>query len=139
MIPATYARDGANINPPLMFSDVPERAKSLVLIMEDPDVPREIRPDGMFDHWVVFNIDPSTREVKEGSPPPGVMGANTRGELAYSGPLPPHGEHRYVFKLYALDAELSLPSGAGKAQVQLAMQEHVLATAQLIGRYAAAT
>lgn len=134
-IPAKYTCEGENVSPPLVFSDVPDRAKSLVLIMEDPDVPKELRQDGMWDHWIVFNIDPMTRDVAEASDPPGTLGVNTRGENAYGGPCPPDGEHRYFFKLYALDAELSLPTGAAKAQVEMAMQEHVLASAQLMGRY----
>lgn len=135
MIPAKYSREGENVSPPLEFGDVPERAKSLVLIVEDPDVPAEVRQDGMWDHWVVFNIDPTTRSVAEASNPPGTIGVNTNGENAYGGPNPPDGEHRYFFKLYALDSELSLPTGAAKAQVQMAMQEHVLASAELMGRY----
>lgn len=129
-IPAKYTCDGSNISPPLHFEDVPAKAKSLVLVMDDPDAPA-----GTWDHWVVFNIPPATREVKEGHSPPGVVGKNTRGELAYGGPAPPDREHRYFFKLYALDAMLALKEGATKAEVEMAMEGHVLAKAQLMGRY----
>jgi Raf kinase inhibitor-like YbhB/YbcL family protein len=154
-IPAKYTCDGENINPPPVFSDVPIEAKSLVLIMEDPDVPKTIRTDGMWDHWLVWDIDPTTREIKEGlssdSPrfageagallkdgqePQGVMGKNSGGGKGYSGPCPPDREHRYFFKLYALDlASLLLSDSASKTDLEKAMENYILAEAYLIGRY----
>ena len=134
-IPSKYTCDGANISPPLVFSDVPEGAKGLALLMDDPDVPKSIRPDGMWDHWVVFNIDPATTEIPEGQNPAGTLGVNTGGNTAYGGPCPPDREHRYFFKLYALDTELTLSTGATKAQVEQAMQGHIIDQAELMGRY----
>jgi Raf kinase inhibitor-like YbhB/YbcL family protein len=134
-IPAKYTCDGENINPALTLSDIPSEAKSLVLIMDDPDVPKHLRDDGMWDHWVVFNIPSSLREIKEGEEPAGNHGIGTSGNVSYMGPCPPDREHRYYFKLYALDKELDLPEKAAKHQVEEAMEGHVLAKAELMGRY----
>ncbi len=134
-IPSRYTCDGDNTNPPLTISDVPSEAKSLVLIMDDPDVPKEIREDGMWDHWVLFNLPANLREINEGEEPLGTHGKGTSGNLDYFGPCPPDREHRYFFKLYALDKELDLPEKATKQQVEHAMEGHVLVKAELIGRY----
>lgn len=134
-IPAKYTCDGENINPPLKIADVPSGAKSLVLIMDDPDVPKYLRKDGMWDHWVVFNIPPGVREIKEGEEPQGTHGIGTGSNLNYMGPCPPDREHRYFFKLYALDTELNLPEKATKQQIEKAMEGHILAETQLMGRY----
>jgi Raf kinase inhibitor-like YbhB/YbcL family protein len=104
-IPSEYTCDGANICPPLSIRDVPAEAKSLAIIMDDPDVPKGIRPDGIWDHWVVFNIAPHVREIKKGKEPEGTRGRGTGGNLNYYGPCPPDREHRYFIKLYALDAK----------------------------------
>ena len=133
-IPSKYTCDGENINPPLEFSDVPN-AKSLALIMEDPDVPKQIRQDGMWNHWIVFNIPPNTKGVAENSQPKGTAGITTSGKLRYGGPCPPDREHRYYFKLYALDTILNLPEASTKEQVQTAMKEHIIAEAVLMGKY----
>lgn len=133
-IPARYTCDGENIHPALTFSDVPIDAKSLALLMDDPDVPKNIRPDGMWDHWVVFNMPSDTREIKDATAP-GVYGKNTGGQKEYGGPCPPDQEHRYFFKLYALDTLLDLPWGASKKDVEQAMEGHVLAQAELMGTY----
>ncbi len=134
-IPSKYTCDGANISPPLSISDVPSQAKSLVLILDDPDVPKHLRKDGMWDHWVVFNIPASLTEIKEGEEPEGTHGIGTSNNLDYNGPCPPDREHRYFFKLYALDTELKLPEQAEKQQVEKAMEGHVLAKTELMGRY----
>ena len=134
-IPAKYTCDGKNISPPLSIGSVPEDAEALVLIMDDPDVPKSIRADGMWDHWVVFNIPVSVREIPEGKNPDGVLGKNTGGKNEYIGPCPPDREHRYFFKVYALDTKLNLQKGAGKADVEKAMKGHILAQATLIGLY----
>jgi Raf kinase inhibitor-like YbhB/YbcL family protein len=134
-IPSKHTCDGENTNPPLTISDVPSEAKSLVLIMDDPDVPKTIREDGMWDHWVVFNIPPDVREIKEGEEPEGVHGAGTGGNEDYFGPCPPDREHRYFFKLYALDANLDLPGKARKQQVEEAMGGHLIVQAELMGLY----
>lgn len=134
-IPAKYTCDGENVNPPLRISDVPAQAKSLVLIMDDPDVPKHLRADGMWDHWIIFNLPSSLTEITEGKEPEGVHGIGTSNNLDYFGPCPPDREHRYFFKLYALDSLLSLSERATKKQVEKAMEDHILAQAELIGRY----
>ena len=135
IIPSRYTCEGANLHPPLEISGVPEGAKSLVLIMEDPDVPKTLRPDGMYDHWIVFDIPPETKVIPEHAIPRGVHGKNTQGKDAYTGPCPPDREHRYFFKLYALDTLLELPKGSSKKQVEKAMHGHIVAEAHLMGRY----
>ena len=135
-IPVRYTCDGQNINPSLQFSDVPEGCRSLVLIMDDIDVPRSNRPDGIWNHWLLWNIPPDTREIAEGTIPRGVQGHTTGGELEYQGPCPPNGEHRYVFKLFALDTTLDLDLEATRRPDLLkAMEGHILASAELVGRY----
>lgn len=135
-IPSKYTCDGENLSPPLSISEVPPEAKSLVLIMDDPDVPKHIREEGMWDHWIVFNIPPTQFEIKEGQEPRGKHGLGTGNNTDYFGPCPPDREHRYFFKLYALDCELDLPEKSTKRDVQSAMTDHVLDTAVLMGRYA---
>jgi Raf kinase inhibitor-like YbhB/YbcL family protein len=122
IIPSLYTCEGKNWNPPLQFSDVPES-------------PKNLRPDGMYDHWIFFNIDPHTRSIPENAPSFGVFGKNTGGKNQYTGPCPPDREHRYFFKLYALDKMLDLSEGASKTQVEEAMQGHILAQCSLMGRY----
>lgn len=137
-IPSRFTCDEEGINPPLVFSDVPEGAKSLVLLMDDPDIP-EIAKNKfnieVWDHWVVFNIPPETKVIKENSVPNGIVGKTTRGENKYVPPCPPDREHRYFFKLYALDTILELDSNATKQDVLNAIKEHILSEAELIGRY----
>lgn len=135
LIPALYTCDGDNVNPPLEIAGVPAAAVSLALIMDDPDVPKRARPDGMWDHWLVFNIPPALARIEENREPPGVHGIGTAGNHDYHGPCPPDREHRYFFKLYALDCQLDLPAGATKPQLEAAMAGHILATAELMGRY----
>ncbi len=134
-IPTKYTCEGPGINPPLSFVDVPSEAKCLVLIMDDPDVPASVRKECMWDHWVVYNIPPTVKSIAENSTPPGVSGKNTGNKLGYQGPCPPDREHRYFLKLYALDALLQLPPGASKSEVEKAMTGHILASAELMGRY----
>lgn len=134
-IPSRYTCDGQGVNPPLEFSDAPTGAKSLVLLMDDPDVPKNLKPEGVFDHWVVYNMPPTTTSIAENSLTPGIQGKNGRGDTKYTAPCPPDREHRYFFKLYALDSELKLPAAPTKAEVETAMSGHILAQAELIGRY----
>ncbi len=136
-IPSHYTCDGGNISPPLIWTGVPEGTRSLVLIMDDPDVPKNIRADGMWDHWVLFNIPTSVVGLSENAQDfsGAVQGKNSGGKLGYTGPCPPDRQHRYFFKLYALDTILSLPEGATKAEVQAACQGHILDQAELIGVY----
>ncbi|OGL74472.1 kinase inhibitor [Candidatus Uhrbacteria bacterium RIFCSPHIGHO2_12_FULL_60_25] len=133
-IPSTYSCDGRNVNPPLTISDVPTSAQSLALIMDDPDVPAAAGVK-VWDHWVVFNLSPTLTSIGENEQPPGVRGKGTRGSLSYGGPCPPDREHRYFFKLYALDAMLDLKEGATKADLESAMSGHVIEQAELMGTY----
>jgi Raf kinase inhibitor-like YbhB/YbcL family protein len=136
VIPSKYTCDGENINPPIKIHEVPEQAKTLVLLMDDPDVPTSIREDGMWDHWVLFNIPPETKYINENSvPPEAVSGVNTGKASGYGGPCPPDREHRYYFKLYALDIVIDLDDTATKADVESAMQGHIIARSELMGRY----
>jgi Raf kinase inhibitor-like YbhB/YbcL family protein len=131
-IPARFTADGKNVNPPLVISDVPREAKSLVLIIDDPDAPM-----GTWSHWLVWNIKPATTVIKEDSVPAGaVIGNNDAGTAKYVGPSPPRGTHRYYFRLYALDKKLDLPAGSVRPELEDAMREHVLARSELLGRYA---
>ncbi len=118
-IPSKFTCDGANTSPPLQVSDVPSEAKSLVLIVDDPDA-----PSGLFTHWVVWNISAQTTTIAEGSTPKGVQGTNDFGKSGYGGPCPPSGAHRYYFRVFALDRELDLHSGAKRSQLDAAMKGH---------------
>lgn len=131
-IPPLYTCDGKNISPRLDITGIPADAKSLVLIMHDPDAPVS---DG-WTHWVVYHIPPLTRVIEEGKAPEGVSGKNSWGRTGYGGPCPPSGTHRYFFTLYALNTPLSLPEGSGKNEVRQAMQGHILAQTELVGLYA---
>ena len=130
LLPAKYTCDGDDINPSLQISGVPERAKSLALIMDDPDAPA-----GIWDHWIVFNISPDIVQIEEGAEPSGIHGLGPSGNLKYHGPCPPSGEHRYFFKLYALDTMLALGEGASKQEVGRAMEGHVIDQTELVGKY----
>lgn len=135
LIPKKYACDGEKVNPPLVFLEVPAGTKTLALIMEDPDVPRSLRPDGMFDHWTIWNIPPNTKEIPENSKAPGITGLNSRGTLEYVPPCPPDREHRYFFKLFALDANLQLSPTTNKTDLLKTIEGHVIESAELMGRY----
>ena len=128
IIPSKYTCDGSDINPPLKIDGLPEDTRSLALIVDDPDAPM-----GIWVHWVVWNI-PAKTNIEENSVP-GMEGLNDFKRQSYGGPCPPDREHRYFFKLYALDVELDLPEGATKAEVEKAMEGHILAEAKLMGRY----
>jgi Raf kinase inhibitor-like YbhB/YbcL family protein len=128
-IPKKYSCDGEGINPPLTIEGLPKEAKSLALIMDDPDA-----PGGTFDHWVVWNIAPSTIKIGERSVP-GTEGLNGMRKPGYTGPCPPSGTHRYFFKVYALDTQLSLGAKSTKRDLEKAMQGHILAKGELIGLY----
>jgi Raf kinase inhibitor-like YbhB/YbcL family protein len=137
-IPSKYTCDGDNVSPPLKIEEVPEGAKSLVLIMDDPDIPDFVAQKigkNVWDHWVVFNINPQTSEIMEGQNPEGILGKNTGGENKYMGPCPPDKQHRYFFKLYALSEMLSLQEGATKEQVEEAMQNKILEKTEMVGLY----
>ncbi len=130
-IPAKFTCDGTNVSPALQIGGVPNEAKSLVLIVDDPDAPR-----GLFTHWIIWNIDPKTTRVAENSAPAaGVQGTNDFGKRNYGGPCPPSGTHRYFFKIFALDTKLELKPNARRAELDAAMRGHVLAQGELMGRY----
>jgi Raf kinase inhibitor-like YbhB/YbcL family protein len=131
-IPVKYTRDGDGMNPPLAFANIPAKAKSLVLIVSDFDAPYE-----HFDHWVIFNIPPKTKEIKTGQSPVGaVMGSNSAGTTGYISPAPPKGMiHHYEFRLYALDTMLTLKEGSIKFAVEQAMAGPIISYATLTGLY----
>ncbi len=134
-IPRKYGYKKDNVNPTLIINDVPADSKSLALIMDDPDAMGAVGK--VWVHWVVWNIDPSTNEIKENSVPSNsIQGKTDFGEIAYGGPAPPDKEHTYLFKLYALDNQLSLDEGSTKSQLEEAMKNHVIAESKLEGRYA---
>ena len=130
-IPEKFSKNGQNISPELRIAGVPAEAKSLVLIVDDPDA-----PVGLFTHWLVWNIDPKMGDIAEGSAPSGAaQGRNDFGEIGYGGPQPPSGTHRYYFKIFALDRTLDLKPGAKRREVDSAMKGHVIAQGELMGRY----
>lgn len=130
-IPSQYTCDGQNVSPQLVIGDVPPAAKSLALIVDDPDAPA-----GDWVHWLVWNIDPKTAEIREGAVPPGaVQGRTDFGNNRWGGPCPPSGVHHYQFKLYALDATLDLPENAAKKDLEKAMEEHTVEQYTLVGTY----
>ncbi len=130
-IPAKYTCDGMDINPPLAIHGTPAGAKSLALIVDDPDAPR-----GIWVHWVVWNIDPKTTAIGEDSVPKGAaQGINDFRKHDYGGPCPPSGTHRYFFKLYALDTQLNIGPNSEKTSLEKAMQGHIISQAQIMGTY----
>ncbi|MBM3468862.1 MAG: YbhB/YbcL family Raf kinase inhibitor-like protein [Alphaproteobacteria bacterium] len=136
-IPTQYTCEGQNISPPLEWSGVPEGTKTFVIICDDPDVPPQVRSDRMYDHWVLFNIPLSVTSLSENAfvPTGATQGKNTSQKLGYTGPCPPDRQHRYFFKLYALDIALDLPEGSTKTQVEEAMKGHILDQTELMGTY----
>jgi len=130
-IPSKYTCDGRDINPSLLIENIPAKSKSLALIVDDPDAPR-----GTWVHWVLWNIDPKTKQIKENSIPAGAkQGLNDFRKRTYGGPCPPSGTHRYFFKLYALDTMLNLGSDATKADLEKAMKGHIIDQDQSVGLY----
>lgn len=130
-VAAKFTCNGANVNPELRINGVPSEAKSLVLIVDDPDAPR-----GLFTHWIVWNIDPKATDIGENSAPAGgIQGTNDFGKRNYGGPCPPSGTHRYFFKIYALDTKLDLKPSARRAELDAAMRGHTLAQGELMARY----
>ena len=129
-IPAKYTCDGSDVIPPLDFDDIPPRAVTLALIMDDPDAPM-----GTWDHWVIWNMPPQQRHVAEGKEPQGIVGRNSWKKNAWGGPCPPDREHRYFFKVYALDRQLDIPPNSTKKELERAMEGHIIEEAQLMGRY----
>jgi Raf kinase inhibitor-like YbhB/YbcL family protein len=133
-IPRKYGYKNSNINPPLKIKEIPQSTKSLVLIMDDPDAIGAVGK--IWVHWVIWNIEPNTTEIKEDSIPHGAIeGITDFGEIGYGGPAPPDKEHTYIFKLYALDNKLNLNKGASKTDVEKSMKNHILAETKLAGKY----
>jgi hypothetical protein len=128
LIPRKYTCDGEDVNPPITIENIPEGTQSLALTIDDPDAPM-----GTWDHWVVWNVPPK-KEINENEVP-GVEGINDFGKHSYGGPCPPSGTHRYFFKVYALDTKLNLNANSRKKDAEKAMQGHVLAKGELVGRY----
>ena len=140
-IPALYTCDGENVAPPLGWSGLPPRTASFALIVDDPDAPDPAAPKRTFVHWVLYDIPASVRELAEaaatGSLPDGTReGVNDARRTGYTGPCPPIGRHRYFFKLFALDAVLGDLGTPTKADLERAMEGHVLERAELVGTYA---
>jgi len=132
-IPEVYSCKGEDISPPLVWGDPPAGTASFALIMDDPDA-----PVGTWDHWIVFNLPADARELSESMQPgdaAATFGVNSWGRSDYGGPCPPSGTHRYFFKLYALDTTMDLDDGAGKGQLQAAMEGHILAETELMGTF----
>jgi hypothetical protein len=136
LIPAKYTCDGANISPPLQWEAVPEGTQSIALICDDPDA-----PVGTFVHWVLFNLPADAGQLTENIPADPTLangaqqGTSDFGRIGYGGPCPPGGTHRYFFKIYALDTQLSLTDRVDKVRLLSAMEGHILAEGQLIGKY----
>ncbi len=136
-IPARYTCEGQDVSPPLAWRDAPTATKSVALIVDDPDAPDPNAPKMTWVHWVLYNLPP-TGELAEAArtfPPGTLLGLNDWKRTGYGGPCPPIGRHRYFFKIYALDAMLPDLRRPTKAQVEKAMDGHVLARAELIGTY----
>jgi len=133
-IPERHGYDFENLNPPLSIADVPDEAVSLALIIDDPDAKE---PAGkVWDHWVLWNVDPGTTGIAAGETPTGAIeGRNDFSETGYGGPKPPDREHTYVFELLALDTELALDRGSTKADFRTAAEGHVIETAELRGTF----
>jgi Raf kinase inhibitor-like YbhB/YbcL family protein len=127
-IPMKYTCDGLNISPPLEVNGIPRDAKSLAIIMDDPDA-----PGNTFDHWLVWNIPP-TDTIPENTQP-GLEGTNSSGKIGYMGPCPPSGTHRYFIKVYAVDTLLETEKGANKVKINYVLNDHVLAYGELVGLY----
>ena len=135
VIPKKYGYKHGNNSPQLKIEGVPEGTRSLVLIMDDPDAMGAVGK--IWVHWIVWNISPNTKEIPENSiPVDSIEGKTDFGEIGYGGPAPPDKEHTYIFKLYALDIELSLQEGSTKIDVEKAMNDHIISKIKLKGKFA---
>ena len=129
-IPSEFTCDGQDLSPPLSITDVPKDAKTLAIIMDDPDAPM-----GTFTHWLVWNIPPHKIQFAKGEKLDFVQGSTSFGRTEYGGPCPPSGTHRYFFKIYALDTKLDLKQGSSVKDLEKAIKGHILAEAVLMGKY----
>ena len=135
-IPAKFTCTGNDVNPELKFEDVPKNAKSLVLIMDDPDAKEAVGK--VWDHWIIFNMPVKTKRIDENSSSvPGTQGKNSWGKNEYGGPCPPKGTgvHHYNFMLYALDTKLDFSKSATKKDIQKAIKGHIVEKAKLLGTF----
>lgn len=136
MIPPKYTADGQDVSPPLAWEGVPDGARSIALICDDPDAPM-----GTWVHWLLWNLPPELTGLDEDTPPDAELtngvrqGTTDFGRTGYGGPAPPSGVHRYFFKVYALDTMLDLRAGATKPELEKAIKGHILAQGQLMGKY----
>ncbi len=136
MIPSRYTCDGANISPQIAWTNIPHDTKSIAIISDDPDA-----PVGTWVHWIVYDIPPDVTELQENCPPDKILkngakqGITDFKRIGYGGPCPPSGTHRYFFKAYALDILLNAQPGLTKANLLKAMDGHIIAKGQLIGKY----
>ena len=131
LMPARFTCDGENTIPPFEISNIPTQAKSLALVLHDPDA----QAPGGWTHWVKFNISTETTQIEEGKEPEGFSGEGGGGSLVYQGPCPPSGTHRYIFTIYALDKVLTLSEGATETELKEAMATHILGEGTLTGLY----
>lgn len=130
-IPSLYTCDGPNVSPPIKIDNIPENAKSLALIMDDPDA-----SSGVFTHWLLWNIDPKTNFIPESTTPDDAdRGTNSMGNLTYDGPCPPSGVHHYRFKIFALDNKLGLEAGSTVDQLESVLKDHIIDQAEFVGIY----
>jgi len=139
-IPARYTCEGDDTSPPLSWSGAPSGAKSFALIVDDPDAPDPEKPQRVYVHWVVYNIPATTTSLpenasKQGLPAGAAQGRNDWDKTEYGGPCPPIGRHRYFFKVYALDTQLTFVAPPNKNDLLKGMEGHVLATGELMGTY----
>jgi Raf kinase inhibitor-like YbhB/YbcL family protein len=139
-IPAKHTCEGDDVSPPLSWSEIPAEAKSLALIVDDPDAPDPAAPEMVWVHWVLYDIPPSATELQEGVtveqlPAGARQGTNDWKRTGYGGPCPPIGRHRYFHKLYALDTEVGDLGEPTKAELEDAMKGHVIAWGELVGTY----
>lgn len=135
-----YTCEGRDLSPPLAWSGAPANVKTFALIVDDPDAPDPAKPQRVYVHWVVYNLSATATTLPEnaskiGLPKGAVQGENDWGKREYGGPCPPIGRHRYFFKLYALDIELTGLSSLTKADLERAMKGHVVGSGELIGTY----
>jgi len=131
MIPEKFTCDGEGVNPSLSLLEIPPEARSLALVVDDPD-----SPSGTFVHWTVWNIAPDTEEIRENSVPvDATEGKTDFGQIGFGGPCPHTGLHRYFFRLYALSSPLDLPSGSSREELRNAMEEKIIAEAEFMGKY----
>jgi Raf kinase inhibitor-like YbhB/YbcL family protein len=134
-IPAKYTCDGAGVNPPLHITGVPPGSRELALIVYDPDVPKSIRADGRYSHWVLWKLPPGTSTIEEHRS----GGISEGGQAGYIPPCPPNGEHRYIFQLFALDKSLGDAKIFLEQDLRRAMQGHIVEQTELVGRYTSRT